>query len=327
MTELKLSASTIIEMFPEPTTFGGTSAAAPFVSGVAGWIGEAFLNRGTKVNNIPPERIKAILIHTAQDVGISGPDFNSGYGLIQPTPALRIAEEWSDWGREGTLDETVTELAFEFTVDKPMFQYKATLVWTDEQGDFKGDIALRNDLDLRLVGPAPSNEVFRPFNLTYPAGATFSAEPCDSEDCEDRLNNVEQVVVSMPDGSEIPRGTWTAYVDFHRLVTDEQPFSLVLTLPCPVVITQDVTLTDDLSCETSERFKAAVEIKAPDVTFNCGPNNHQISGVGNVADSIGIHVLASDAKVKNCDVTNFDRGSRIGKSQWCIGFERNSAKQ
>src|SRR4029079_6653957 len=81
---------------PFETMFGGTSAAAPVVTGLAGWLFEAFGDAGTPVTAIPPERIKAIIIHTAKDIDRVGPDYNTGYGLVQAPAAVRIAQEWSD---------------------------------------------------------------------------------------------------------------------------------------------------------------------------------------------------------------------------------------
>lgn len=78
-------------------------------------------------------------------------------------------------GRSGVLDETVPELEFEFDVSTPMFTYKATLAYTDEEGESNTALALKNDLDLTLI--SPSDEVYRPWNLIYPLGATIPAEP------------------------------------------------------------------------------------------------------------------------------------------------------
>ena len=294
---------------------GGTSAASPVTSGVVGWIAESFLNQGMILDDIMPARYKAILVHTAKDVGPTGPDYMHGYGLIQADRALRIAEEWNEWGREGALDENITQIVFPFDVNSEMAFYKATLVWDDEEGEHTSTMALKNDLDLILI--SPSGIVYRAYDLVLPVGATTDdgSVPCLLPDCHDRLNNVEMVMAKSSTSDFIEQGAWQAVVDIHRLVSDEQSFSLVLTPPCPIELDSSVTLTGNIQCEGHPLQPTGVVIQTDGVNLNC--DNHQIDGVqagifGFDGTYIGVTVLADDVVVLNCEIRRFDVGIQVG---------------
>jgi len=296
------------------TTFSGTSASTPYASGVVGLLAESFENQGVDSNTVAPARYKAILTHTAQDIAPSGPDFMNGYGLIQVDDAVRIAEEWSSWGREGAMDNSTTLFIFPFDVNTPMTAYKATLAWDDEDGEHTSTLALKNDLDLTLV--SPSGVVFRPFDVVLPGGATVDdgSIPCAILACRDELNNVEQVLADPTNSDFLEQGTWEALVTTSRLVSAEQPFSLVLTPPCPVIISSDVTLTSDISCGYQPLAPEAVIIQGDGVDLNC--NGFKILGTaataGNFSGSYqGILVRGNNATIRNCTIRRFDVGLAI----------------
>lgn len=300
---------------PIAATGGGTSAAAPVASGVIGFLAESFINQGETVNDIPPARFKAILLHTALDVGPPGPDFRHGYGLIQADRAVRIAEEWGNWGREDVINDDQTIVTFEFDVDAPMTFYKATLAWDDKPGLNPATLALINDLDLTLV--SPSGQTFFPFNIVPPAVVDVDngAVPCTEAACQDRLNNVEMVLVGPGSDGMIEQGVWTATVAAHRLVSREQPFSLVLTPPCPLVVNGAVTLNGDLTCAANPLVPTAVLVEGDGSVLDC--NGHTIkAGVAPVGRTplrhVGIQVLADDVTIRNCTVRGFDVGIEVG---------------
>lgn len=297
-----------------PATFYGTSAAAPVVSGVVGWIGEAFIEQGYDVESILPAAVKAILIHTARDVGLVGPDFDHGYGLVQAAPAVRMAQEWSSWGRDHTFTEEGETHEFTFDVNSTMFTYKATLVWDDVEGEDTANKSLKNDLNLTLI--SPSGVPYFPFDLRFPFGTgSTPARACTVDSCDD-TNNVEQVVVHSANGAPIETGPWRAVVNARRLVSNEQRMALVLTPPCPVVIDQDVTLTAPLSCTPHPLQPAAVEIVTDNVTLNCDDQSISgtVSDAANTRDYVGVSVQANGVRVERCVLDRFDVGVRVGNN-------------
>lgn len=294
---------------PAEGAFGGTSGAAAVVSGVVGWIGEAFLEAGTPVTAIPPARVKALLVHTALDVDLLGPDYRAGYGLVQPAAAVRLAEEWALYGREGQLFESDLEDTFAFEVSSGTYSYRATLAWTDAKGETSSSLALRNDLELRLI--SPSGVVYRSWNLSGAYGQTTPAVPCAVDNC-DVLNNVEQVSITVaPGGAELEPGTWTAQVRTAELSSEDQDYSLVLTPPCPIVIDRDTVLTGDLECATHPLAPAAVVVKGG-VSLDC--NLHAVRSTVRTMGSIGIQ-LEVGARVSRCTVEDFETGIQIGADE------------
>ncbi|MCB0188796.1 MAG: S8 family serine peptidase, partial [Caldilineaceae bacterium] len=312
-----------VNLRPEEFSGSGTSAAAPFTSGVIVWLAESFINQGETINDIPPARFKAILVHTAKDVGPSGPDFVHGYGLIQADKAVRIAEEWAQWGHESFVDENTTSRTFNFTVDGPMTFYKATVAWDDEEGTESSSMALKNDLDLTLI--SPSGRTYYSYDLAPDASlsATTPSYPCWQPDCQDRLNNVEMVMVNTNNVDHfVEEGQWQAVVSTHRLVSNEQDFSLVLTPPCPMVISdgnaiidQNFTLPSDFSCQPHPLEPSGIIIEADNVVLNCA--DHSVlghnAGINNFDGSyVGIRVLGDNATVQNCEIHRFDVGIQVG---------------
>lgn len=304
---------------------GGTSAAAPATSGVIGWLAESFMNQGETILDMPPARFKAILTHTAKDVGPSGPDFVHGYGLIQADSALRIAEEWAQWGHEATLDENNTSVTILFDVNTPMTFYKATLAWDDEEGKESSTMMLKNDLDLTLI--SPSGQIYYPYNLIPPANLTVDTPtvPCTLVTCQDRYNNVEMVRANPTSGDFIEQGQWQAVVDVHRLVSDEQSFTLVLSPETPLVIEggaagpdNTITLAANYTNSPNSLAPTGVLIEDDDVVFDC--DGYAIRGVEpgiNDYDGTyaGIRILGDNVTVRNCTIQRFDVGIQVGSAE------------
>lgn len=151
--------------------------------------------------------------------------------------------------------------------------------------------------------------------LTSPsrlAEARQGAKLCDSTACQDRVNNVEQVIVSDPNGAPLANGTWTASVSAHSLGEPRQKFSLVVTPDeCPVRIFNSTTLTGPVDCPYDPLEPVAVSVEADDVELDC--DEHSVSGAGNNIDGFlgryaGIRTGRDGVEVSDCEVRNFDVG-------------------
>jgi hypothetical protein len=171
--------------------------------------------------------LKALIIHTADDLGTSGPDYKFGWGLINArTGAEQIADHYDspDANKiaEGLLDDvnTLATYTFEAGTAGPI---KATLCWTDPPAEGTTDLddptpRLVNDLDLRLIDPNGSTTYY-PFVLN-PTGPNEPAATGDNT-----LDNVEQVIISSP---SVP-GSYTAEVTYKGTLTNgHQYYSLIL---------------------------------------------------------------------------------------------------
>ncbi len=192
------------------SVFWGTSMAAPAVSGSAALI----LQRYWAICSIGgvdplPSTIKALLVHTAKDLGNTGPDYQFGYGRINVKDAVDMIPHHE----EGTITNTGQVDTYYITIAN-RDELKVTLVWDDEPATANASPALINDLDLVLIDPEGFQHfpwILDPANPSAPA--TKGA---------DHRNNVEQVVVNNP----LP-GQWQIQVRGYAVPSGPQPYSLV----------------------------------------------------------------------------------------------------
>ena len=231
----------------------GTSMAAPVVSGIVGLMMEAHQNSSASGTTLYPSTYKALLVQTARDMVKTdafpdrefnnpdtgsallyhaGPDFATGYGLVDANAAVRATADPDRWrqaiaGRTGEVDT--------YCVDVPAGagEIRATLAWDDEPGSTVTSITstkLVNDLDLELV--APDGTVVRPWTLDpLPVSASpgdGAPDPITAADVVparrdvDRRNNVEMANVPLP-----AAGEWKVRVRAFNLPNaNAQPYSL-----------------------------------------------------------------------------------------------------
>jgi len=172
----------------------GTSMSTPVVSG-------SLLLLQQKYKSLHQEKamrastLKALAIHTADDVAPAGPDYIYGWGILNSQRASALLDENNATHQilEQRLNNTGTySLNFIAQSAQPLV---VTLVWTDppkfQPGDKldPSDIMLANDLDLRISNNGIS---FYPWkmNLTDPSAAAGNGDNI--------RDNVEQIVVKNP---------------------------------------------------------------------------------------------------------------------------------
>ena len=198
----------------------GTSMAAPAVTGAAALVWQQF--RQTYAAEPLPSTIKAALIGTATDLSspapfTQGPDFASGWGLVNVSSAVSAVAERALL--EGTLVNGRFQ-DFAVTVGEGAGPLTATLVWDDREGAENADVELVNDLDLEVYDP--DGTLHHPWTLD-PANPASPAVRSG----EDHLNPVEQVRVDAPGA-----GVWTIRIVGTAVPKGPQPWSLVVT-PAP----------------------------------------------------------------------------------------------
>jgi hypothetical protein len=185
----------------------GTSMAAPAGTGAAALVMEH--HRAVIGRHPWPSTVRGLLMHTAQDLFNPGPDYRSGYGLIDLVAAV-AAIDGRELREENVAQDDVLELPLEVTGAGPL---KITIAWDDPAGAVGSAIALVNDLDLELVDPGAG--IHRPWVLDpaapdLPAGRGI-----------DQRNNVEQVLVAEP-----AAGQWIVRVRGTNVPMGPQPVSL-----------------------------------------------------------------------------------------------------
>ncbi len=189
--------------------YDGTSFAAPSVT--AG-LGLCLQRRNQLFPELDPSldawrssTLKALAIHTADDVINPGPDYQTGWGLFNAVSAVEQVELDAQDGRGTHLKEI--ELAVGATnswlVDLDGSMFKATIVWNDPPGiptGYADDSTpmLVNDLDL-WVETEDGSQVFRPWILDPDLQDELETNrnAWATTGVDDR-NNVEQVVIDSP---------------------------------------------------------------------------------------------------------------------------------
>ncbi len=193
----------------------GTSLAAPSVSGTLALLLEDW--RMIHEADPLPSTLKAILIHTATDLGSPGPDYASGYGTIDAKRAVDLI-------RSDTLDEVIVEDCIVspgqqklYTVDvtEGQSELKITLVWDDFPADPLAAHALVNDLDLVVVDP--DGAIAFPWTLDL-----YAPQDPARRDRDDHTNNVEQVYVETP-----AEGVWSVMTRGMAVPEYEQTYTLI----------------------------------------------------------------------------------------------------
>jgi hypothetical protein len=207
----------------------GTSSAAGAVTGIVALLVEQY--RAGRAGRDPrAAELKALLVHTAVDAVDAGPDYATGFGLIDARAAADFVDADSTAPRlrvgvtTGPTNEHVTDELAEGT---PL---RATLVWLDPPGPARESPddrtpVLENDLDLSLTAP-DGRTIFRPWSLDpeRPAEAATRSAP-------NRVDTVEVVDVDADDNRWT--GVWTLRVETARPLArgEPQPYALAASTP------------------------------------------------------------------------------------------------
>jgi subtilisin family serine protease len=196
---------------------GGTSMSTPLMAGAAALVREFYMTQGG-ITNPSAALIKGTLINGARSLSPG----QYGTGADREIPALPRPNYVEGWGQpdlENTLfpaapstlsarddgslstSQIDTFQIYVYATDK----LSVTLAYTDYPGDPAAAVALVNDLDLLLTGPA---------------GTTYYPNGLESPD---RLNNVEGIEISSPTS-----GLYGITVSGFNVPYGPQPYALII---------------------------------------------------------------------------------------------------
>ncbi|NCC74191.1 MAG: hypothetical protein EOM06_12420, partial [Sphingobacteriia bacterium] len=203
----------------------GTSMSGPMVSGSIGLLlhHQENLHPGTPLLS---STIKALILHTADDLGNPGPDYSFGWGMMNTENAASIITENAAKTGNHIYELTINngaELAIPLK-SNGIEALKATLVWTDVPHDPQEptlnatDPMLVNDLDLRIT--RANGVEYKPCILD-PSNPSFAATTGDNF-----RDNVEIINIESPETELIYMLTIS-----HKgnLSGCSQQFSLIIT--------------------------------------------------------------------------------------------------
>jgi len=192
----------------------GTSAASPTVAGILANLTEAYR---LMFSGADPHSalLKAILLNGARDIGRPGPDYDTGWGLVNGKNSMEMlqAQQYAT-----TSIVHGDQRNHSFQVPAGAKNLKVMIYWPDKAGSPMASTALVNDLDMRVI--SPFGGVNKPLILsTYPHidSLTYPAVPGT-----DRINNVEQVVIANP-----TPGNYTVQVFGHLVPDGPQEYFVV----------------------------------------------------------------------------------------------------
>src|SRR5690606_35233640 len=137
----------------------GTSFSAPAASGAALLL-QAIHREATGLAMLS-STVKALLIHSATDIGTVGPDYKFGWGLIDASEAADMLDGHLRDESAGIVQVPLLEDEQTFTHTFRWDGYSpicATVCWTDPPGPIIEGLndrtpVLVNDLDLRITAP------------------------------------------------------------------------------------------------------------------------------------------------------------------------------
>lgn len=198
--------------------FGGTSAAAPGIAGCLAQLTQAYREMNN-TNDVPTALLKTALLNTANEMGRTGPDFKFGWGHVNNYRALKLLEE------HRYTDDVVNQNGVkqhQIAIPDGVKEAKIMVYWADPAAQPNAAMALINDIDITVTGPAGNiylpwklNPTPNPITLDIPAGKG-----------RDSLNNMEQVSVIEPaagtytinvEGFAVPFGPQRYYVAWEFL--------------------------------------------------------------------------------------------------------------
>jgi hypothetical protein len=205
-------------------TLSGTSMASPQVAGSLLLIQQLY-NRLNKGAFMRAASLKGLAIHTALDMGNAGPDYQSGWGLLNAEKAAQVIQNKDGSHRisEGTLANGAKQTFPLIASGKGGLE--VTISWTDPEGNVLGTTAenlnnrsprLVNDLDIQIQSP---QDTFLPYIL----------DPENPANPAKTGNNIRDNVEKIKIQGAIPGQTYTLILT-HKgtLKYDKQDFSLII---------------------------------------------------------------------------------------------------
>ncbi|MBN1222254.1 MAG: S8 family serine peptidase [Candidatus Aminicenantes bacterium] len=203
-------------------SISGTSMSAPVVSGTAALLRNVYST--FTGDDMGAALLKCLLIHSARDLGNSGPDYSYGFGLIDARYAADVIKAKNGAKSIGTdpsrlVDRSImiqaqvsngNKKSYKFNVPAGSKELRATLVWHDPE-----DRLLINNLDLWLK--SPSGQRGNPYTLNPAKPAQLAVRKIND------LDNVEHILTRNPD-----QGKWTVFISGKNVPQGPQKFALIV---------------------------------------------------------------------------------------------------
>lgn len=165
----------------------GTSNAAAITSGVSVLLQEYYKQN---YGHLPSsDLIKALLVGGADDLGLDGPDFKTGFGNLNALQSMEMLDKQQFF--QDSIDANSTR-DYSVLIPENCSEVKVTLTWTDRENRPNSEVALVNDLDLIVFDDQGRPHLPWVLNTSPDHVNDMASRGTDS------LNNVEQVLIINP---------------------------------------------------------------------------------------------------------------------------------
>jgi subtilisin family serine protease len=206
----------------------GTSMATPAATGSGILLSEAFANV-TGGYDIRHDILKSVLINTAIDKGREGPDYDTGFGMIDLKRAVDTINSLKSSKPLIFVDSisNAKEKRYPFTLQNSG-EFKATISWIDPDGNPLANRALVNDIDIYLEDS--SGERYYPFTLN-----PLKPKELARQDRANHIDNIEQIRVK-----NLKSGDYHLVIKGSVIVTPYQDFA----------VASNISITNDSNIDT-----------------------------------------------------------------------------
>jgi hypothetical protein len=216
-------------------TYSGTSMATPNASGTAALLVQLYKTNFSG-QLMPASMLKALMIHTADDMGRPGPDYQYGWGYMNGKAAADvILAHKASLDAPKMIENTITAAnktrttSFVWDGASPI---RATLVWTDVEGVAQTATNSRtrnliNDLDLKITAPNGTT-TYLPYVMPFVGNWSTASMTNNAVTGTNIVDNVERVDIPAPTQA----GTYTVTVGMYganNLTGSSQAYSLIVT--------------------------------------------------------------------------------------------------
>ncbi len=185
-------------------TMSGTSMAAPSVTGSMALMYQKYEQDNGEIAR--GDLMKAIICNSADDMGVEGPDYRYGFGLVNTYRAVKTIEDERYF--LGAVENSQKSNHI-ISVPEGINKAKFLLYWNDKEVSANPEKTLVNNLDVEII--TPNGDVILPWVLNH--NSADVDEPARRS--VDFLNNIEQITIPNPipgeytlviKGTEVPFG-------------------------------------------------------------------------------------------------------------------------
>ncbi len=197
----------------------GTSMATPAATGAATLVAEMFQKKTG--SDIRHDILKSALINCAKDRGRKGPDYQTGFGMIDAkcsvdlvaslvTSAPRLYS--GSVGHHGK-----EEIPFTLSAATTL---KTTISWIDPEANPAAAKTLVNDIDMYIVDTR-TGRVYHPYTLDKDDPTRLARS-----DRANHVDNIEQIEVA-----NLPAGSYKLVIEGTLITTSSQEFAIASNQP------------------------------------------------------------------------------------------------